>query len=256
LGELSWSGSHAGLAGNRPNKSSKPGSLPTTPAGGRPRGHWARNGELARYLNVSKMTIWRWKHQPHYNFPVAAKIDSMEFNDLDKVDAWSRALNYLYGAHAMEVQNPEHVIGKHNPHLERLIKLTADEALFAGDPRHRNALYGLITEPGLTIEPKFVNPYRADNYLNIDVISNALKFIPVTGFNPVWVQGLIVTQPPRLLHKKINNFAVDLNEDHNLAIAPASSVSALAQDCHLRASGPVGAVISIPAHEKTLILLE
>ena len=49
---------------------------------------WARNGETARYCNVSKMTLWRWKHEPGYNFPPAAKIDSLEFNDLDKVDAW------------------------------------------------------------------------------------------------------------------------------------------------------------------------
>ena len=47
----------------------------------------------------------------------------------------------------MQVQKPEHVIGKHNKHLENLLRLTADEALFARDPRHRNALYDLITEP-------------------------------------------------------------------------------------------------------------
>ena len=53
---------------------------------------------------------------------------------------WCRSLNHLYGDHAMQVQNPDHVIGKHNAHLERLLRLTADEALFALDPRHRNAL--------------------------------------------------------------------------------------------------------------------
>ena len=67
---------------------------------------------------------------------------------------WCRTLNRLYGVHAMQVQKPEHVIGKHNKHLEVLLRLTADEALFVGDPRHRNALFGLITEPTITIEPK------------------------------------------------------------------------------------------------------
>jgi predicted DNA-binding transcriptional regulator AlpA len=52
---------------------------------------WLRNGELAEYLNVSKMTLWRWKHDPKYDFPAAAKINDMEFNDLDKVDAWMQA---------------------------------------------------------------------------------------------------------------------------------------------------------------------
>ena len=91
---------------------------------------------------------------------------------------WCRGFNRLYGRHAMEVQNPDHVIGKHNPHLENLLKLTADEALFALDPRHRNALYNLITEPHITIEPKFVDAYAANNYVNVDVISNARHFVP------------------------------------------------------------------------------
>lgn len=94
---------------------------------------------------------------------------------------WCRMLNRLYGNHAMHVQNPEHVIGKFNPHLETLLRLTADEALFVGDPRHRNALYYLITEPTITIEHKFAGKYEADNYLNLDIISNARHFIPVSG---------------------------------------------------------------------------
>jgi hypothetical protein len=62
-----------------------------------------------------------------------------------------------------------------------LLRLTADEALFVGDPRHRNALYGLITEPTVTIEPKFVDSYSAPNYMNIDILSNSAHFIPASG---------------------------------------------------------------------------
>ena len=80
----------------------------------------------------------------------------------------------------MQVQKPEHVVGKHNPHLETLLKLCADEALFVGDPRHRNALFGLITEPTIDIEPKFIDVYPAPNYLNIDIISNAKHFVPIS----------------------------------------------------------------------------
>jgi hypothetical protein len=94
---------------------------------------------------------------------------------------WERMLNRLYGSHAMQISNPQHLIGKHNPHLEALLRLTADEALFALDPRHRNALYGLITEPELTIEPKFCGVYQAINYLNIDLTSNADHFLPASG---------------------------------------------------------------------------
>jgi Mesyanzhinovviridae DNA primase len=94
---------------------------------------------------------------------------------------WVKHLGHLYGHHYMEVSNPAHVTGKHNEHLETLLKLTADEALFAGDPRHRNALYNLITEPKIVVEPKFVGAYSVPNHLNIDITSNAKHFIPVGG---------------------------------------------------------------------------
>jgi Family of unknown function (DUF5906) len=93
---------------------------------------------------------------------------------------WCNHLGRLYGPHFMQVSNPAHVIGKHNPHLETLLKLCADEALFVGDPRHRNALFSLITEPHLTVEPKFINAYSAPNYLNIDIVSNAKHFVPAS----------------------------------------------------------------------------
>ena len=60
---------------------------------------------------------------------------------------WARAISHLYGRPGMQLLKPEHVVGKFNPHLEVLLQLIADEALFAGDPRQRDALYGLITEP-------------------------------------------------------------------------------------------------------------
>lgn len=93
---------------------------------------------------------------------------------------WCRSINHIYGTHAMQVGRAEHVIGKHNEHLEKLLRLTADEALFVGNPLHRDALFGLITEPTNTIEPKFIGAYKAENHLNIDILSNAKHFIPVS----------------------------------------------------------------------------
>ena len=60
--------------------------------------------------------------------------------------ASTSAMGRLLGNHAMQVTNPKHIIGKFNPHLETLLRLTADEALFVGNHEHRNALFGLITE--------------------------------------------------------------------------------------------------------------
>jgi hypothetical protein len=94
---------------------------------------------------------------------------------------FEKHLRRLYGDHAMQITNPSHIIGKFNPHLETLLRMTADEALFVGDPRHRNALFSLITEETISIEPKNCGVYTASNYLNISITSNATHFIPVSG---------------------------------------------------------------------------
>lgn len=86
----------------------------------------------------------------------------------------------LFGPHAMQVNNPEHVVGKFNPHLETLLLLNADEALFVGDHRHRNALWGLTTEETITIEPKGYAAYKACNYLNLMITTNAEHAVEVT----------------------------------------------------------------------------
>jgi len=56
-----------------------------------PKRRWVRNGELAKYLGVSKMTLWRFKNEKSFQFPPASVINNIEFNDLDKVDAWMEA---------------------------------------------------------------------------------------------------------------------------------------------------------------------
>ena len=43
---------------------------------------------------------------------------------------FEKHIRRLYGNHAMQITNPAHIIGKFNPHLETLLRMTADEALF------------------------------------------------------------------------------------------------------------------------------
>ena len=94
---------------------------------------------------------------------------------------YEATMGRLLGNHAMQVTNPKHIIGNFNPHLETLLRLTADEALFVGNHEHRNALFGLITEPTLTIEPKGCALYKAASFLNLSITSNADHFLPVSG---------------------------------------------------------------------------
>lgn len=52
---------------------------------------WARNSHLARYLNVTPMTIWRWQRDPDLNFPKPSRVHNIDYTDLDEVDSWLRA---------------------------------------------------------------------------------------------------------------------------------------------------------------------
>ena len=94
---------------------------------------------------------------------------------------FEKVMGRLLGNHSMQVTNPKHIIGHFNPHLQTLLRLTADEALFVGNHEHRNALFGLITEPKLTIEPKGCGVYQVASFLNLSILSNSDHFVPVSG---------------------------------------------------------------------------
>jgi hypothetical protein len=52
---------------------------------------WARNAALARYLNISPMSVWRWARDPELKFPQPSVINNISYTNLDEVDAWLRA---------------------------------------------------------------------------------------------------------------------------------------------------------------------
>jgi hypothetical protein len=93
---------------------------------------------------------------------------------------YEKVMKRLLGSHCMQVTNPRHIIGNFNPHLQTLLRLTADEALFVGNHEHRNALFGMVTESKLTIEPKGCGVFQVNNFLNISMLSNAEHFLPVS----------------------------------------------------------------------------
>jgi hypothetical protein len=46
----------------------------------------------SRSISASaRWTIWRFKRVSGFDFPAAAVINNIEFNNLDKVDAWMEA---------------------------------------------------------------------------------------------------------------------------------------------------------------------
>lgn len=54
------------------------------------RSKWLRNGGLAKYLGVTKMTLWRWQQQPQLNFPQPSMINGIAYTRIDEVEAWMK----------------------------------------------------------------------------------------------------------------------------------------------------------------------
>jgi predicted DNA-binding transcriptional regulator AlpA len=51
---------------------------------------WLRNSQLAEYLNVSAMCIWRWQRDPEMDFPKPSVINGLPYTDVSAIDAWMR----------------------------------------------------------------------------------------------------------------------------------------------------------------------
>lgn len=92
---------------------------------------------------------------------------------------FAKHFGVIFGPAYMEVHNPEHVIGKFNHHLQSLLVINPDEALFSGDHRHRNALWSLTTSDTITVEPKGLGVYSAKNHLNFILTTNQEKAVDV-----------------------------------------------------------------------------
>lgn len=89
-----------------------------------------------------------------------------------------RALMRIFGQHALSISNAKHLTGNFNAHLQDCVLLFADEAFFAGNPAHVGILKSLITEPTLTIEPKYGRVALCRNVLHIFMATNEKWAVP------------------------------------------------------------------------------
>lgn len=69
----------------------------------------------------------------------------------------------LHGHHGLQLTSKNSLLGKFNSALAGKRLVFADEAAFWGDPRIRDQLKGMITEPSLEIEKKFVDRIQVKN---------------------------------------------------------------------------------------------
>ncbi|MHC2367449.1 putative DNA-binding transcriptional regulator AlpA [Bradyrhizobium diazoefficiens] len=51
---------------------------------------WLRNGGVAKYFGVTKMTLWRWQQNPQLNFPKPSLINGIAYTRIDEIEKWMK----------------------------------------------------------------------------------------------------------------------------------------------------------------------
>jgi len=83
-----------------------------------------------------------------------------------------KAMGQLYRPHYVLVEDSRYVLGNFNSHMASTLLLHADEAFFAGDPRHVGRLRGMVTSDTHRIEMKGKDSFEVNNYMRLLVTSN------------------------------------------------------------------------------------
>jgi Family of unknown function (DUF5906) len=94
--------------------------------------------------------------------------------------AWGYVQMLIYGPHGLQIFSTDHLIGKHNQHLQNKLFLFLDEAVWAGDTDADRVLKGLTTEKWMFIEPKNVNGFQWLNRLAIYMSGNDKWIVPAS----------------------------------------------------------------------------
>lgn len=85
----------------------------------------------------------------------------------------------ILGSGYVVASNPEHVVGKFNSHISTALLLHSEEALYAGDRKHRSILKSLITDEYQIFEPKGIDARRIKSSLRLILTSNEEEAAPI-----------------------------------------------------------------------------
>ena len=90
----------------------------------------------------------------------------------------ARELGFLFNEHFINFNNPHHVTGSFNAHLQDSVLCLLDEAFWAGSKKAEGVLKTLITEPFIMIEGKYRNAVMTKNHLHIIIAGNEHWLVP------------------------------------------------------------------------------
>lgn len=115
---------------------------------------------------------------PHVMPGVAIVLQGRQGSGKGCIVRW---LGKLVGKHFRHVSNVRHVVGNFNSHLEDVLLLFADEAVWAGDKASEGALKALVTEPTILLERKGRDAYQVPNYTHLIIATNNDWAAPMEG---------------------------------------------------------------------------
>jgi hypothetical protein len=84
--------------------------------------------------------------------------------------------------HYVAVSKSVHLTGRFNSHLQQALLVFVDEAFWAGDKQGQGALYPLVTDAELLVEPKFLPPFMVKSLMRFIIASNE-KWVVPAGVN-------------------------------------------------------------------------
>jgi hypothetical protein len=82
-------------------------------------------------------------------------------------------------AHYLQITDETQVTTTHNPYLLGRFVMFFDEVFFGHNPKVKGKIKGMITEPTLLINPKWVNPFPVRNGLLCLYASNETAALPI-----------------------------------------------------------------------------
>ena len=84
----------------------------------------------------------------------------------------------LFPQHYVYIDDNRYLTGQFNAHMAQSILLHADEAFFAGDPRHAGRLKGMVTARTNRIEKKGIDSFEVNNYQRLFISTNSSWVLP------------------------------------------------------------------------------
>ncbi len=119
-----------------------------------------------------------WKFQHPAELPEAAF--AMRGNKGTGKGTLGEAFVNIFGNHAIATSSMDHVFGRFNGHMERILFAFADEAFWAGDPRQDARLKKLVTDRNSMFEHKNIQPYPGINRTAVVLATNDDWVVPAT----------------------------------------------------------------------------